>query len=1263
MKKVKIMSFLMVALMLVLSITMSFSAFSADVIVPLTDDALSENIAPLADDAFESEIAAFPESYKPYLRELHATYPDWTFVPMKTGLTFDAAISGESNKNTNKQSDKISLVSTSASNIFKSYQTYDYTQSTDTFKQWDGGFVAANRLAVSYFMDPRNFLTEENIFQFELLSFDDRMTVEAVEAVLVGSFMSNTKITYYNSNGDKKTISKTYGEAIHEAGEKYNINPCYLASKILNEVGTKGSSSVTGKHSTYPGIYNFYNIGANDGGDAISKGLKWASTSGSYSRPWNTPVKSINGGAEFLAETYIKNGQFTGYLQRFNVNPDAYHKLFTHQYMTNLTGALSQGYTTYTSYAKNGLLYNSYIFSIPVYEDMPETDTANSFMTDSVNQYGKISVDGSYVRTGPSTYNAKLTDNNGSVIKLPKGTALTILEKLETDTEYYASILNYPYWYKVEFEYNSYTYTGYVSAGYTDITTRVCVATGNYDISFIRGNESAELSLMSLDESIIEVIDSDTVSFKKEGTATLVAYDSTGSMSKVVFTVKSKASLSPVSDLAASTGSKKVKITFTKGESETELILSDYKGGLVETVATTDETYTFKSLVAGGKYTVAARSKNGKKYSGSSLVSFAIAPEKVTGVTATVNENGETVLSWKAVNATGYVLYCYDGVDGEAVKMGTVKGKTTYTIPEKYSSYSTFSVRSYVNFNSKNTYGTTSDKLTTIVSIGTPEDFAVSNLKETGFTLSWSLVKDADGYELCSVTDEAQIIINSNIKTEYTVSKLKAGAEKIYKIRAYRESGDNKLYSDYSSELTVVTPPEKLSGLKKSAVLSDMVKIAWSASAGADEYEVYLRKGNEAEQYLGAFSKTEATAEGLLQNTDYRFRVVPVAVFGEVREMGKEADVTVTTYLSIPENISASFKDLTTATLSWDKNAQAESYEIYRFDESENNFTLYKVVSTNSLELKYLIPEKEYRYKIRAVGKKNDGTENRSILSDEISVRNSIPAYKGELSAGSVTDDSFRLFWNSAEDVLYYNIYEVVDDEYQKVAKTTQTSYTFSDMGVSYVGTYAVSAVYEILTGDYESEKSEPFTVSTKPSKVKNLKATVSPDSATVKWSKVTNASYYKVYLYDSAQKKYVEKKKLTGTSYTLSSLGYGKSHKVRVRAYIKTDAGTVYSGLTQVDFTTKPKDISSVSLSSATTTTQTLKWSKSTGATHYLVYRYNSSTESYKKLATVTGTSYTVKSLKTKTKYTYKIKPVVMKDGKTVVSGNATKAYKFSTK
>ena len=41
----------------------------------------------------------------------------------------------------------------------------------------------------------------------------------------------------------------------------------------------------------------------------------------SYNRPWNTPTKSIEGGAVFKSEGYIKEGQYNSYLVRFNVEP------------------------------------------------------------------------------------------------------------------------------------------------------------------------------------------------------------------------------------------------------------------------------------------------------------------------------------------------------------------------------------------------------------------------------------------------------------------------------------------------------------------------------------------------------------------------------------------------------------------------------------------------------------------------------------------------------------------------------------------------------------------------------------------------------------------------------------------------------------------------------------------------------------------------------------------------------------------------------
>ena len=74
----------------------------------------------------------------------------------------------------------------------------------------------------------------------------------------------------------------------------------------------------------------------------------------------------------------------------------------------------------------------------------------------------------------------------------------------------------------------------------------------------------------------------------------------------------------------------------------------------------------------------------------------------------------------------------------------------------------------------------------------------------------------------------------------------------------------------------------------------------------------------------------------------------------------------------------------------------------------------------------------------------------------------------------------------------------------------------------------------------------------------------------------------------------------------------------------------------------------------SVTTSSATVKWEKYKGAKGYVIYRKKSSGE-YKKIATIkdgSKTSYTDKNLKSKTKYSYKIKVYKKSNGKTVYSG-----------
>ena len=93
----------------------------------------------------------------------------------------------------------------------------------------------------------------------------------------------------------------------------------------------------------------------------------------SYNRPWTSPKKAIFGGAEFISDGYINAGQFTSYLKKFNVNPNAYYSLYNHQYMTNVAAPCSEAYSSYVSYKENNLLSLPLEFTIPIFNKMPNT--------------------------------------------------------------------------------------------------------------------------------------------------------------------------------------------------------------------------------------------------------------------------------------------------------------------------------------------------------------------------------------------------------------------------------------------------------------------------------------------------------------------------------------------------------------------------------------------------------------------------------------------------------------------------------------------------------------------------------------------------------------------------------------------------------------------------------------------------------------------------------------------------------------------------
>lgn len=214
----------------------------------------------------------------------------------------------------------------------------------------------------------KNYIMEEiTLDEIQKLAADvnEDGEVKATDYAKIKNYiMNSTPITVKETKkNDTTTIS--YADIIMRAAEESGISPYSIAIKIIQEVGRKGSNSVSGTYPGYEGYYNFFNIGAYDSGNAIENGLKYAKEKG-----WNSQDTAIIEGAKYMSDSYINVGQNTAYFYKFDVI-DGKNGTFWHQYMTNVQDPSSQAKNLYNTYTKNNMLDISLNFIIPVYDNMP----------------------------------------------------------------------------------------------------------------------------------------------------------------------------------------------------------------------------------------------------------------------------------------------------------------------------------------------------------------------------------------------------------------------------------------------------------------------------------------------------------------------------------------------------------------------------------------------------------------------------------------------------------------------------------------------------------------------------------------------------------------------------------------------------------------------------------------------------------------------------------------------------------------------------
>ncbi len=309
----------------------------------------------VTDDAYVAALqaAGFPASYCNSLLALHQAYPNWQFVPVQTGLDWNTVIQNESVAGRN-------LIQASANDARKSTDSAAYDGATNTWYGFDGaGWVCASPEYIAYCMDPRNFLNETYIFQFETLASASYQNAAGVNNILANTFMAGN---YTDTDG----AVRSYADTFVEVGSGLGVSPYHLAARCKQEQGAKGTSPlISGSYSGYAGYYNYFNVRAytTSSASATINGLTYAVQQG-----WNSIYKSIAGGSAVVANNYVKKGQDTIYFEKFNVVYQ--NSLYTHQYMTNVQAAMSEGSNMGKAYTDKS---QAFVFRIPVYSNMPES--------------------------------------------------------------------------------------------------------------------------------------------------------------------------------------------------------------------------------------------------------------------------------------------------------------------------------------------------------------------------------------------------------------------------------------------------------------------------------------------------------------------------------------------------------------------------------------------------------------------------------------------------------------------------------------------------------------------------------------------------------------------------------------------------------------------------------------------------------------------------------------------------------------------------
>ncbi len=348
------------------------------------------------------------------------------------------------------------------------------------------------------------------------------------------------------------------------------------------------------------------------------------------------------------------------------------------------------------------------------------------------------------------------------------------------------------------------------------------------------------------------------------------------------------------------------------------------------------------------------------------------------------------------------------------------------------------------------------------------------------------------------------------------------------------------------------------------------------------------------------------------------------------------------------EDLTATANAAGSVTLEWSEADDAHMYRLYRFDPEQNKYVAIQSTADTSYTDTDLTPGETYQYKVRCywtIG----GTNYYGTYSDVLEAT-TLPAKVETITADSCTATTITLSWDEIYGATGYRIYQYNPDsaKFEKLTDVSadMTSFKVAGLASAKEQQFKVRA-YKTLGGtNYWGTNSSAFAAVTKPAKVKNtVVETASSTSVDISWDKVSRATGYQIYRLDPETGSYTKLATIKNNktfAYTDTALTSTTEYTYKVRAYLTYDGSNYYGGFGDVtSATTKPAKVKNLKATTKSSSVK-LSWDKQSRGTGYQVYRLNSKTGKYEKIATIKDpktVSYTDKAVKKGTTYSYKVR------------------------